>query len=427
MQQHRPERRSLRELIAPEDAPSQRFITDAQARVAIRDLADGGSLDAELESFRGRCVMISTTRQLPAALALAELDGLARRMVLCPPGLSPSDTASVMIDAEVDTIVIDRHEAAGNIAYDARVVTCGDRLVARSVPSDREIETEWVLLTSGTTGRPKMAVHTLSSLIGPFNDGVASATAPVWSTFYDVRRYGGLTILLRALTGGGSIILSSAGELVADFLTRAGADDVTHISGTPSHWRRALMSAATGNIAPDYVRLSGEACDQAILDKLRQAYPDANVAHAFASTEAGVAFDVRDGLAGFPASLIDQGGRDVTLRVEDGSLRIRSSRVATRYLGDNARALANEAGFVDTGDMVELRGNRYHFVGRREGIINVGGRKVHPEVVEAVINQHPAGPNVTGLRPNKSDHRCDRYRRGGGRVFTSVRSFHPPV
>ena len=30
------------------------------------------------------------------------------------------------------------------------------------------------------------------------------------------------------------------------------------------------------------------------------------------------------------------------------------------------------------------------FVGRREGIINVGGRKVHPEAVEAVINQHPA-------------------------------------
>jgi acyl-coenzyme A synthetase/AMP-(fatty) acid ligase len=390
MQQLRLRRRSLRDLISPEDAPSERFITDAQARVAIHDLAVGGGLDADLELFRGRCVMISTTRQLPAALALAELDGLARRIVLCPPGLSHSDATSVMTDAEVDTIVIDQQGAGKDTGSNARVVTCGDRLVARSLPFDREVETEWVLLTSGTTGRPKMAVHTLSSLIGPFNDGVAMARAPVWSTFYDVRRYGGLTILLRALTGGGSMVLSSADESVPDFLTRAGANKVTHISGTPSHWRRALMSAATENIAPDYVRLSGEACDQAILDKLRQAYPDANVAHAFASTEAGVAFDVRDGQAGFPASLIDQSGRDVTLRVEDGSLRIRSSRVATRYLGDHPRTLANEAGFVDTGDMVELRGNRYHFIGRREGIINVGGRKVHPEAVEAVINQHPA-------------------------------------
>ena len=39
--------------------------------------------------------------------------------------------------------------------------------------------------------------------------------------------------------------------------------------------------------------------------------------------------------------------------------------------------------------MVELRGDRYYFVGRRDGVINVGGLKVHPEEVEAVINRHP--------------------------------------
>ena len=37
--------------------------------------------------------------------------------------------------------------------------------------------------------------------------------------------------------------------------------------------------------------------------------------------------------------------------------------------------------------MVELRGDRYHFVGRRGGIINIGGLKVHPEEIEAVINR----------------------------------------
>ena len=30
-------------------------------------------------------------------------------------------------------------------------------------------------------------------------------------------------------------------------------------------------------------------------------------------------------------------------------------------------------GFVDTGDMLILRDGRYHFTGRREGVINVGG------------------------------------------------------
>src|SRR3989441_11118725 len=149
------------------------------------------------------------------------------------------------------------------------------------------------------------------------------------------------------------------------------------------------MSPAAHRIAPRYVRLSGEIADQAILDHLRACYPEARIAHAFASTEAGVAFDVGDGLAGFPASLIEGQGADVEMKVEDGSLRIRSTRTAARYLGDEDRSIADGDGFVDTGDMLERRGDRYHFVGRRGGIINVGGLKVHPEEVEAVINGHP--------------------------------------
>jgi acyl-coenzyme A synthetase/AMP-(fatty) acid ligase len=77
------------------------------------------------------------------------------------------------------------------------------------------------------------------------------------------------------------------------------------------------------------------------------------------------------------------------MKVEDGSLRIRSPRTAFRYLGTSGEALADRDGFVDTQDMVELRGDRYYFVGRRDGVINVGGLKVHPEEVEAVINRHP--------------------------------------
>jgi acyl-CoA synthetase (AMP-forming)/AMP-acid ligase II len=41
--------------------------------------------------------------------------------------------------------------------------------------------------------------------------------------------------------------------------------------------------------------------------------------------------------------------------------------------------LTDADGFVDAGDIVELRGDRYYFVGRRGGILNIGGLKVHPE------------------------------------------------
>jgi acyl-coenzyme A synthetase/AMP-(fatty) acid ligase len=183
-------------------------------------------------------------------------------------------------------------------------------------------------------------------------------------------------------------VLSSAKEPAADFLARVGRHGVTHISGTPSHWRRALMSPAAGRMTPKYVRLSGEIADQAILDDLKAFYRDASVAHAFASTEAGVGFTVDDGMAGFPAGLIGE-GPEVEMKITDGSLRIRSPRTATRYLGD-VGSLRDDDGFVDNGDMIEARDGRYYFVGRRGGIINVGGMKVHPEEVEAVINRHPA-------------------------------------
>jgi acyl-coenzyme A synthetase/AMP-(fatty) acid ligase len=77
------------------------------------------------------------------------------------------------------------------------------------------------------------------------------------------------------------------------------------------------------------------------------------------------------------------------LKVVDATLRVRSSRTARCYLGDHPPALKDPEGFVDTGDVVELREGRYHFQGRRDGVINVGGLKVHPEEVEAVLNRHP--------------------------------------
>jgi len=77
------------------------------------------------------------------------------------------------------------------------------------------------------------------------------------------------------------------------------------------------------------------------------------------------------------------------MKIEDGTLKIRSNRAAARYLDADAPTLKDAEGFVDTGDSVELRDGRYYFTGRRDGTINVGGFKVHPEEVEAVLNRHP--------------------------------------
>ena len=370
------------------DATPERFFFDRAARVCVAKLGRGTSLGGRLAALAGRSVMVATASQLTAALALIELHGVARRLTILPPDTAPEHLAALIGCAEVDAVVVDDgtppHGALDRLL---RVPVTPAIAPAGDLPPIAT-HTEWVLLTSGTSGVPKMALHDLASLIAPIGaerpDG-----AVVWGTFYDIRRYGGLQIFLRALIGDASLVLSSAGEPIAEHLTRLSRCGVTHLSGTPSAWRRALMSPAIAKIAPRYVRLSGEIADQAILDHLRATFPQARIGHAYASTEAGVAFEVDDGRAGFPADFLEHDRDGVELRLVDGALRIRSPRTAQRYLGDKAAALRDAGGFVDTGDMVERCGDRYVFVGRRGGIINVGGLKVHPEEIEAVINRHP--------------------------------------
>jgi acyl-coenzyme A synthetase/AMP-(fatty) acid ligase len=379
---------SLWESIAPEGAAIGGEFHGRGRVVALSELSKGSIFGTALESLRGRSVLLATHDQLPTALALIELDGVARRMVLCTPDLKPEQLAAVAATAEVDAIVLDEGSSAA-VGSLAPYVAASQPIPSPSLIDRGAAEpTEWILLTSGTTGTPKLVVHDLQSLGGSL-PAAAPGAGTVWSTFYDIRRYGGLQIYLRAVLSGSPLVLSSAGEPPVAFMERAAAAGVTHISGTPSHWRRALMSGEARVLTPRYVRLSGEVADQAVLDSLRAAYPGARIAHAFASTEAGVAFDVNDGLAGFPAEFVDHSSGGIEMKIVDHTLRIRSGRIAARYLGAAPGLLVSEDGYVDTGDMVELKDGRYHFMGRTGGVINVGGLKVYPEEVESVLNADP--------------------------------------
>ena len=376
---------ALREYLGPE--MRGRSISDAQQSVSLTDILGETCLGGRLHELVGRSVLLAVEDQLISAIAMTEVDGVAWRMLLCPPGLNSAEVQSLIEDADIDVVVTDQPARW----MDAGVyLVVAARLPEPALTKEKTTRaTEWLMLTSGTSGSPKIVGHTLKGLAGAIiAEGPARHSNATWATFYDIRRYGGLQIFLRAVIGGGSMVLSDPGECVVDHVARLRARGVTHMSGTPSHWRKLLMSGAATNFSPRYIRLSGEIADQAVLDGLAQAFPHAWIGHAYASTEAGVGFAVDDGREGFPAGLIGPNRVGVEMKVIDGSLRIRSPGAARAYIGAGAPRLADADGFVDTGDMVELRGERYHFIGRRGGIINIGGLKVHPEEVETAINRH---------------------------------------
>jgi acyl-coenzyme A synthetase/AMP-(fatty) acid ligase len=356
------------------------FLDDERGRISLLALGCQAGAQA-VTAFRDKVVVLALAQQRETLAALIQLDGIARRIILWPPDRSDDQIASIIERAGVDVIIRDwpvEREMPDTVRSDLGPV------------ATRERATEWVLFTSGTTGLPKMVVHTLHSLAGHISPNTSDRPRPVWCTFYDVRRYGGLQIALRALIGGCSLVLAGKGESTAAFLARARVAGASHFLGTPSHWRLALMAKAQSIIAPAYVRLSGEVADQTILDLLTSAFPQAALVHAFAATEAGLAFEVTDRRAGFPLSFLVAPGFGVTVRIVDGTLHVRSERGCKGLLDGKIIPLANAEGYIDTGDAVALHHDRLYFSGRRDGVVNVGGQKVFPEEVEAVINRHPA-------------------------------------
>jgi acyl-coenzyme A synthetase/AMP-(fatty) acid ligase len=359
----------------------------------------GTGLGCRPEQLLGNSILIATHDQLETALALIALDGIARRLVICPPGVPDEHLLSVIEAAEIDTVVSDSHTQRSGTAGVPVQVTCSAAIRPGTAVAGHR-HTEWVLLTSGTSGRPKMICHSFASLTAAIKRSATLPNEVIWGTFYDIRRYGGLQIFLRWLLGNGSFVISSVDEPMEGYLVRLGAHHATHVTGTASHWRSALWSRSVAAITPRYVRLSGEIADQALLDSLRSQFPNAGISHAFASTEAGVCFAVIDGREGFPATFIGTRG-DVELKIKDNSLRIRSPGCAVGHIGGGGVPLTDAEGFVDTGDIVQLCGDRYYFLGRANGVINVGGLKVHPEEVEAVINRH-ADVGMSRVRPRKN-------------------------
>lgn len=274
--------------------------------------------------------------------------------------------------------------------------------------------------TSGTTGTPKLIDHSLASLAT-----MASTTPPqrTWLLPFAPGTYAWYQLAVLGLTvEGQSLVPVAPTSEPADWQATALASGVDSVSATPTFWRRAYL--ALGNelaqLPLRQITLGGEVVDQPTLDLLAGLFPDAQISHIYASTEAGACMAVHDKQAGFPRSWLDEERRNgVTLRVDDGRLHVRSP-FGTR-----------PGEWIDTGDAVKTTENRVVVTGRIDSsFINVGGTKVdanevrrtlleHPDVRWAnvrsrqapVVGEMPVAEVVLDLRSNASSHDLAQWSR----------------
>ena len=248
------------------------------------------------------------------------------------------------------------------------------------------IDTEWCIPTSGTTGIAKLVKHTVKSLSKTVKND-KNNNGHTWGLVYDPARFAGIQVILQAIIGGTSLVVSDAGDSLVEQSANLLKSSVTALSGTPTMWRRLLMIEDIADLRLRQVTLGGEIADRKILKSLKESFPQARITHIYASTEAGVAFSVHDGKEGFPYSWINKYDDNARLRISDQStLMVRKFGTSQTYVNRND-VIFDEEGWYDTGDLVEVVNERVLFLGRINGSINVGGNKVMPEEIERHLEE----------------------------------------
>ena len=240
------------------------------------------------------------------------------------------------------------------------------------------------LLTSGTTGTPKLLTHTWESLATLR----AAGTLPPhrWLLTYLPGTYAWFQMLTLSMFGAEQALVASphcSPEEIWDNGLAAGFDAV---SSTPTFWRYLLAlrrAADLVRVPLAQITLGGEPVRQDLLDRLRALFPAARLTHIYAAAEVGAAIVVHDGREGFPRGWLADGGPGrCRIREAGGILEVQSPYAAE---GTGSKDL-----WHSTGDRVEIRGNRAVITGRAaDDVLNVGGRKASAVAIEEVLRANP--------------------------------------
>ncbi|CAH6784650.1 Long-chain fatty acid--CoA ligase [Vibrio chagasii] len=322
------------------------------------------------------CAITSDDRE-SLALLLPAIDSICGSVLLLPKDVEGHEEAFYQ-SADIDYVV---HLSSGKIS-DVKTVS-----TKQSTNNKPETPKTYILATSGTTGTPKLASYSLTTLLATAKNDINRGKEFTWGLTYDVNRFAGLQVYLQTLAAGSALAVPPSTASMNETINLFVRSTVNCLSATPSFWRKMLMEPDHRQLPLKRITLGGEISNQSVLSALEQSYPSAMIIHIYASTEAGVGFVVKDKKEGFPSSYLnDNSNLACQLKIIDGNLWIKSSNGCSKFVKGHLDI--NGEGFINTGDMVSVENDRVLFQGRESGSINVGGNKVMPEKVEAVLEEH---------------------------------------
>ena len=245
--------------------------------------------------------------------------------------------------------------------------------------------------SSGTTGRPKLVVHTQRGIVAHARavaagfgydapDCVALAMLPLCGVF-------GHSSALGALAGGAPVVLQEAFD-AAEAAGLIERHRVTHANGSDAMLLRLLEASPDPPLREaGFAAFDGD--PRAVVDAADAAGTTAYMCYGSTEVQALLAHAPRDGT---PERRAIAGGRPVSpstqVRVaDDGELEIRGPSVMAGYLGEERPDLTAD-GFLRSGDLGRvLDDGGFAFTARRGDALRLGGFLVSPREIEAFLEQ----------------------------------------
>jgi len=276
------------------------------------------------------------------------------------------------------------------------------------LPEDDEPADALYLFTSGTTARPK-GVVLVSAHLDLFPDTMEEV---VKSRPEDV---GGMVLPMSHISGPILCnLIASHGSSLVIFKSLAPADLLAEIQKHRVNWFHTVPPICAAMLQLPYpwpydtsslrfIALMGMAVPVNLMHALAQRFPGTKILQGYGLTETSpiitlTPLDWADrkrasmgrAVRGAEIKLVDDDGNEV-LQGEAGELLVRGPHVMKGYLGrDDLTREVVQDGWFRTGDVARVdEDGFYYHLGRKDSVFNVGGLKVYPPEVEAVLREHP--------------------------------------
>jgi long-chain acyl-CoA synthetase len=250
----------------------------------------------------------------------------------------------------------------------------------------------FIRFSSGTTGRSKGVVLSHRTLL----DRITSANQVLQISPDDrvlwmlpMAHHFAVSIVLYLYFGACTVVGDS--HLAVDVLALAEKERATVIYGAPFHY--ALLAADGGNFRWPTLRLAvstAAALTRPTAEAFRARF-DRPLVQGMGIIEVGLPLLNIEGAIDSPEAVGEPvPGFEVDLR--DGELWLRGLGMFDAYVSPwQPASEVKRDGWFATGDLAERdAAGRIFLRGRTKSVLNVGGMKVFPEEVEAVLDRHPS-------------------------------------